>query len=92
MNLRDKLKTAREKKGFSQAKLAKILGYSSGQFVSNWERGQSYPPVDRLAKMSLLLNLDHEELIKLYIVELGEEKKKAFKKALDFHISRLNSN
>ena len=92
MKLRDKLKVAREKKGYSQSKLAKVLGYSSGQFVSNWERGQSYPPVDRLAKMSLLLDLDHEELIKLYIIELGEEKKKAFKKALDFHLSRLNSN
>jgi transcriptional regulator with XRE-family HTH domain len=89
MKLRDILKTAREKKGYSQSKLAKILGYSSGQFISNWERGQSYPPVDRLAKMSLIFDLDHEELIKLYVLELGEEKKRAFKKALDFHLSRI---
>lgn len=90
MKLKDKLKLARESKGFSQSKLAKVLGYSSGQFVSNWERGQSYPPVDRLAKMSLIFNLDHEELIQLYVLELSEEKKKAFKKALDFHLSRVS--
>ena len=90
MKLKDKLKIARQDKGYSQSKLAKVLGYSSGQFISNWERGQSYPPVDRLAKMSLLFGLNHEELLRMYLIEIGEEKKKAFQKALDFHLSRVN--
>jgi len=88
MKLREKLKSAREKKKYSQTKLAKILGYSSGQFVSNWERGKSYPPVDRLAKMSILLDLDQEELIGLYLNELSHEKRLEFKKAIEFHKSR----
>ena len=88
MNLRERIKEARKKKGLSQQKLAKTLGYSSGQFVSNWERGLSYPPVDRLAKMALIFNFNEEELLEQYLEELIESKKKAFKKSLEFHKSR----
>lgn len=88
MNLREKIKEARTEKGLSQQKLAKTLGYSSGQFVSNWERGLSYPPVDRLAKMALIFNFNEEEILKQYLEEIIAIKKKAFRKALDFHKSR----
>lgn len=33
------LKEKRLASGLSQLEIAKTLGYSSGQFVSNWERG-----------------------------------------------------
>jgi len=91
MSLRDKIKAARQKKGLSQQRLAKTLGYSSGQFVSNWERGLSYPPVDRLAKMILIFDLNEEEILNQYIKELIETKKKVFNKALEFHKSRAES-
>lgn len=91
MTIKEKIKQARKEKGLSQKKLAKVLGYSSGQFVSNWERGLSAPPVDRLAKMALIFNFDEEELLAQFLEELVESKKKAFKKAMDFHKSRADS-
>lgn len=45
------LKKARETSGLSQAQVAKELGYTSPQFVSNWERGLSSPPVPKLKKL-----------------------------------------
>lgn len=87
MKLKDLIKENRQKQSMSQSRLAKVLGYSSGQFVSNWERGLSLPPVDRLAKISLLFNVDKEVLIQMYLEEISESKRKDFYKAYDFHIS-----
>lgn len=83
--LKDLIKKKRMEKGYSQVSLAKALGYSSGQFVSNWERGESYPPVDRLAKMSLLFELEKEELIHLFLKEYSDSKEKEYMKAYGFH-------
>lgn len=45
MELKNFLKDARKRAGLSQGELAKILGYTTPQFVSNWERGKcSVPP------------------------------------------------
>lgn len=79
------IKKKREENGYSQNKLAKVLGYTSGQFVSNWERGESLPPVDRLAKLTLLFGLKEDQLFGLYLKLQTEEKTKEYKKALDFH-------
>lgn len=52
--LAKKLRTARERNGLTQSDVAKEMGYSTAQFVSNWERALSYPPpkvIPRLAKM-----------------------------------------
>lgn len=40
------LKSRRIERGLTQAELAKALGYSSPQFVSNWERGLCLPPLN----------------------------------------------
>lgn len=85
MKLKDFLKQKRKEKGFSQARLAKLLGYSSGQFVSNWERGESMPPVDRLAKMVFLFQVPKDQLLNLYLSELRESKVNDFEKAYRFH-------
>ena len=90
--LKDVIKVKRIEKGFSQSKLAKVLGYSSGQFVSNWERGESYPPVDRLAKMSLLFEMDDKILFNLYIEEYVSEKTKEFDKAHAFHSYNMKNS
>jgi len=42
------LKKAREKAGYSQAHVAEVLEYASAQFVSNWERSLSIPPLETL--------------------------------------------
>ena len=48
--------------GKSQVETSKHLGYNSAQFVSNWERGISSPPVKTLRKLASYYNLDEDEL------------------------------
>lgn len=92
MKLKNLIKQKRIEKKYSQVDLGKSLGYSSGQFVSNWERGESYPPMDRLAKMSLLFDLQKEDLISLFLEEQSEIKKKEYSKAYEFHEYTLKSS
>ncbi len=92
MKLREIIKMKRIEKKYSQVSLAKVLGYSSGQFVSNWERGESYPPMDSLAKISLLFDLEKENLIHLFLKECIGIKRAEYFKAYDFHKSRLESS
>lgn len=41
----------RLEKGLSQAAVARTLGYSSAQFISNFERGVCAPPMKKLKRM-----------------------------------------
>lgn len=52
------LKEARQKKALTQSEIAKHLGYNTPQFVSNWERGLSAPPIESLKQISEILELD----------------------------------
>jgi transcriptional regulator with XRE-family HTH domain len=87
MKLKDVLKLKRVEKGFSQEKLATLLGYTSGQFISNWERGESFPPIDRLAKLSLLFGYEDETLLNLFLKESSAAVTKEYVKAIEFHKS-----
>ena len=51
--------------GFSQGKLAKALGYTSPQIVSNWERGLCAPPMDKLHDLVKMLKVDKDEVVDL---------------------------
>lgn len=55
--LGDRIRVARERKGYSQAQLSHILGSSSTALVSNWERNISKPDADRLAHLCLILDI-----------------------------------
>jgi len=57
------VRAAREKAGLTQFQLAKQLSYTSAQFISNWERGQSSPPLDVLPKLAVALSLSPKELL-----------------------------
>jgi len=57
-----KLKGWREKVKLSQGEVARKLQYSSPQFVSNWERGLSLPPMEVLPKLLSLYSLSPDEL------------------------------
>lgn len=46
------IKKARAQAGLTQAALAKRLGYRSPQFISNWERSESLPPIETLSKIA----------------------------------------
>ncbi|MGH1468835.1 MAG: helix-turn-helix domain-containing protein [Bdellovibrionales bacterium] len=92
MKLKDIIKAKRIEKKYSQVKLAKTLGYSSGQFVSNWERGESYPPMDRLAKIALIFEIEKEYLIDLFLKEYSDLKRKEYLKAYGFHEYNMKSS
>lgn len=62
-------KEKREKAGLSQLEVAEALGYSSAQFVSNWERDLCQPPLEKLGKLSQLLNLSRSEVIEYFVDE-----------------------
>lgn len=61
------LKSKRETAKLSQKQVAEELGYSSPQFVSNWERGQSTPPIHTIKKLSKIYGFDIKEFQKIYI-------------------------
>lgn len=62
MKLKDFLKKKRNEVGLSQKELAKKLGYTTAQFVSNWERGISRPPMDSVPKIAKLIKANEKEI------------------------------
>lgn len=69
-NLGTFIKERRLRKGISQAELAERLGYASPQFVSDWERGVSSPPIKKLPEISKELGVSMNTLFDL-LVELA---------------------
>lgn len=57
------LKIRREKAGLTQHDVAHHLSYTSPQFVSNWERGISMPPLDALPRLAELYRVAGKEMI-----------------------------
>jgi len=63
----DYLKEKRIKANLSQAEVADELGYSSPQFVSNFERGLCTPPLSALKQMLQLYNISKREMVELLL-------------------------
>jgi transcriptional regulator with XRE-family HTH domain len=55
--------------GLTQADVANSLGLSTGQFISNWERGVSMPPMDYLPRLVKLYRMSKSELVQIYTSE-----------------------
>lgn len=76
-NSRDKLgeylKQKRLKANLSQWDVAKKLGYSSAQFISNWERGVANPPINALRKIGELYSISPEDLFEMTLQNVVEE-------------------
>jgi transcriptional regulator with XRE-family HTH domain len=64
-DLAEYLKKARTNAGLSQKEVAAILGYKSSQFVSNWERGLSSPPVTTLRRLCSLYRTSENEMFEM---------------------------
>ncbi|MCB0391408.1 MAG: helix-turn-helix domain-containing protein [Bdellovibrionales bacterium] len=62
-------KKRREKLGLQQKDVAKALGYTSPQFISNMERGLSLPPLKKIKKLIKLYELPPEEVLKIIMSE-----------------------
>ena len=61
--LNEYLREKRLDSGLSQLDVARVLGYASPQFVSNWERGLVSPPLETIAVLIQLYKLPHGEVI-----------------------------
>ncbi|MFN3454731.1 MAG: helix-turn-helix domain-containing protein [Pseudobdellovibrio sp.] len=76
------LKEKRVLSGLSQKDVAEKLGYSTSQFISNWERGISHPPLNTLRSLSELYKINPEEmfdvLLKATIAQVEIDLKKKF--------------
>lgn len=59
------LKQKRVTAGLSQRDVADKLGYSTPQFISNWERGVSHPPISALKKLGELYKISAEDLFEV---------------------------
>ena len=63
------LKDKREATGLNQREVADQLGYTTPQYVSNWERGLIYPPTEKLGFLVNLYKIPKDELIALMVEE-----------------------
>jgi transcriptional regulator with XRE-family HTH domain len=59
--------------GKSQADVADHFNYSTPQFISNWERDVSAPPISALKKLALFYGISAEELFEVFLVQKVKE-------------------
>lgn len=67
------LKEKRTQAGLSQKDVADKLGYSSAQFISNWERGLSSPPMHTLKKLADMYNVNVDEMFDVILESTLEQ-------------------
>jgi len=58
-------RSERLKSGLSQGKVCRALGYTTPQYLSNFERGLCSMPLEKLKRMIDMYNMDPEEVVKL---------------------------
>ena len=75
------LKEKRVESGLSQKEVAEKLGYSTSQFISNWERGISHPPLNTLRQLAEMYRISPDDMFNVLLkttiaqVELDLKKK-----------------
>lgn len=70
--MNDYLRQKRLDSGLSQLDVARELGYSSPQFVSNWERGLVSPPLETISVLIDLYKISPSEVIDRILEETRE--------------------
>ncbi len=73
ITLGNHLKKKRLESGISQMEVARKLGYTSPQFVSNVERGLCSFPLNKLKILVDLYQLDREQLTQIILTEHEKE-------------------
>jgi transcriptional regulator with XRE-family HTH domain len=76
--MKSSLKKYREASGLTQKAVSEKLGYSTPQFVSNWERGVSYIPRDTLKRVSSIYKIDTDSLAKEIVSDKVAQLKKMY--------------
>jgi transcriptional regulator with XRE-family HTH domain len=69
------IKQNRTKAGVTQEQLAERLGYSTAQFVSNWERGISLPPLKSLPPLAEVIDVSAKAMMDLMMKYQDEVRK-----------------
>ncbi len=82
------IKKKREDAGLTQRDVASHLKYTTAQFVSNWERGISMPPLDALPRLSKLLAVSAKDFIKVVHTHQEQQLKVSKKEVIDIFRSR----
>lgn len=72
------LKEKRVAVGLTQSEVAKKLGYSSPQFVSNWERGLANPPVFVLRDLTKMYKVTADTMFDLLVDDVKSELHREF--------------
>ena len=72
------LRKSRIAKNLSQAEVAAKLHYTTPQFVSNWERGLSSPPIKALKILIKALDLNVNKMIDILITDARREVERKF--------------
>lgn len=74
------IKQSRKKAGLTQADVASLLKYDTAQFISNWERGLSHPPIRSAKRLCKNLGLDRNVFFKAMLDDNTANFKKFFNK------------
>ena len=61
------LKEKRTLAGLSQKDVATKLGYSTSQFISNWERGISQPPINTLRTLAQMYAVAADQMFQVLV-------------------------
>ncbi len=69
----DLLREKRIEKNLSQNDLARMMGYESAQFVSDWERAYSAVPLPKIIDLAKILDFDHARVFEMF-VEFSKER------------------
>ena len=72
------LKKKRVEAGLTQSEVASQLGYSSPQFISNWERGLANPPVFILRNLTKLYKVPADEMFNKLLQEVERDLHREF--------------
>lgn len=72
------LKKKRVDAGLTQSEVASQLGYSSPQFISNWERGLANPPVFILRNLTKLYKVPADEMFGKLMQEVERDLHREF--------------
>jgi transcriptional regulator with XRE-family HTH domain len=77
----------REKKGLSQTELGHMLGYTTGQFISNLERDITPVPAKIIGRISDLLDIAKDALVK----EALKQHRQSFEKSVERFKGKLGA-
>jgi transcriptional regulator with XRE-family HTH domain len=72
------LKEKRISAGLTQSEVAQKMGYSSPQFVSNWERGLANPPVFVLRDLTKMYKVSADSMFDILVEDVKSELHREF--------------